>query len=1308
MIINIIRTISPWLRIYQLRVLLLLLPAMAVQKVSWAAYPNVQFYDVYANETYIWTLSYNPHSPMAYYGMVGMNIREDVPFKLVISNFVCQMYDLGEDNYSFFLNLRKNENDTDETFPLALEMQYWYDGQTSDITSLTAPVADLTAGTYLLEYVGFQREPHSLQSGGPLQSPIAPDSLQAPESSITLRISTAADDDEGWLPADDFNDNFPNYQPNRILTFTSLDGTTSNGCTTIEYYNGLGQCIETVDMKASPLQYDLLRYTDYDAYGNPYQQWLSGKSAYSDGRYVRRTEAKSAARLSNGGDENPSMLTLTERSPLARPSVNFGAGAAWRTDGHAAYIEYDTNHGNEELCCKLFSASVHSNGNTTVSTNGNFTSGDLQVEIRIDEDGHISYTFADKQQRTILERKMIGNIRHDTYYIYDNYGNLVAVLPPMLSAAISGTGTVNANLVNTLAFLYEYDGRQRMTAKKMPGADWIYYRYDNDNRLIFSQDGNQRLKGEWTFVLNDCFGRLAMKGTCREPLPDISEQSLFVSYDGSGSCGYAIPSTFGNVSLQTVCYYDDYSFRQLETTSLSNMLMSMSLPDYDDFTDMTRGLLTGQRDYLMPSATPSYIVKAYYYDDRCRIVQTHSTNHLGGADAEFLDLSFTGKPLKRKRMTAAGLSYQPLSVTEEYVYTYDHADRLITTTHSLNGATPVVLVSNEYDDIGRLKSNKPRNSNALKTQYTYNVRSWPKTISSPLFSETLYYEDGTTPCWNGNISSMTWNADSILRRYNFQYDGLSRLTQADYQELVGQNIGRFSSDYSYDTHGNLTTINRHGWTSSLPGNVAPFLLENSGAASVQATLEKYYGTLDSLSLSYNGNQLQAVTNHMGATHMLYGANYNFVDGANSSAEYAYDANGNLIQDLNKGLSAICYNAQNLPDSAVFSSGCKINYVYSADGVKRQVTYTTPASSIVTPIHFSAADITAGVQGGLFPGGGGIISPVVPITDIVKTFDYCGNAIYEDKVLTALLFDGGYVSFTKSGTGIHATYTPTYHFYMKDHLGSNRVVASAAGTAEQVNHYYPYGSTFYGETSTDHRFKYCGKELDRMHGLNWYDSSARYYDHVLGRFHQIDPLAEKYYSWSPYAYCIGNPVNKLDPDGKEIIDMLPVKNKNQEISKNNFFNQWHDKKNSIILMGHGGDNGKTFNTLNDPITNKISANDLYGMAYFLEDNSKTWNISSIASDKIQLVLFSCETGSHDGLAEKLSKQDDFKNISIFAPSEPININPDGSVSIDNDGVWREYVNGKVVNEYSGNTVPGTQEFDSSTTWEKQTYNINWQK
>ncbi|MBR5698995.1 MAG: hypothetical protein IKX44_10310 [Prevotella sp.] len=95
-------------------------------------------------------------------------------------------------------------------------------------------------------------------------------------------------------------------------------------------------------------------------------------------------------------------------------------------------------------------------------------------------------------------------------------------------------------------------------------------------------------------------------------------------------------------------------------------------------------------------------------------------------------------------------------------------------------------------------------------------------------------------------------------------------------------------------------------------------------------------------------------------------------------------------------------------------------------VKRQVTYTTPVTVIVTPIHSQASETTAGLEGGLVPGGGGgIIPPVNPVSDIVKTFDYCGNAIYENNVLTTLLVDGGYVSFTKSGTGANATFTTNY-------------------------------------------------------------------------------------------------------------------------------------------------------------------------------------------------------------------------------------------------------------------------------------------
>ena len=71
------------------------------------------------------------------------------------------------------------------------------------------------------------------------------------------------------------------------------------------------------------------------------------------------------------------------------------------------------------------------------------------------------------------------------------------------------------------------------------------------------------------------------------------------------------------------------------------------------------------------------------------------------------------------------------------------------------------------------------------------------------------------------------------------------------------------------------------------------------------------------------------------------------------------------------------------------------------------------------------------------------------------------------------------------------------------------------------------------TTTD-RYQYSGKEFDRMNGLDLYDFHARQYDPVLGRFTTPDPLSEKYYHLSPYAYCASNPLRYIDPTGKVLI------------------------------------------------------------------------------------------------------------------------------------------------------------------------------
>jgi len=138
-------------------------------------------------------------------------------------------------------------------------------------------------------------------------------------------------------------------------------------------------------------------------------------------------------------------------------------------------------------------------------------------------------------------------------------------------------------------------------------------------------------------------------------------------------------------------------------------------------------------------------------------------------------------------------------------------------------------------------------------------------------------------------------------------------------------------------------------------------------------------------------------------------------------------------------------------------------------------------------------------------------------------DYCGNFIYEDGALKMMLFDGGYVTFDNNKT-------PQYHFYLKDHLGNNRVVADANGSIEQVNHYYPFGGLMAESTGDVQPYKYNGKELDRMHGLDSYDYGARWLSD--GRFTTLDPHAIDYVGVSPYAYCGNNPIKRSDMNGMD--------------------------------------------------------------------------------------------------------------------------------------------------------------------------------
>ena len=403
--------------------------------------------------------------------------------------------------------------------------------------------------------------------------------------------------------------------------------------------------------------------------------------------------------------------------------------------------------------------------------------------------------------------------------------------------------------------------------------------------------------------------------------------------------------------------------------------------------------------------------------------------------------------------------------TEVYTYTYDHADRISKVQHSL-GSTAITLYDATYDNFGRLLTKQYHGTSTNKLTYTYNLRSWLTGISGTRFTQNLYYNTGVgTAKYNGSISSMTWKSgnESTVRGYKFTYDGLDRMLNATYGETasISTNANRFSENVAgYDKNGNIKSLQRYGQT---------------GASA--------YGLLDNLTYTLTGNQLSCVEDAVSTA--AYGTNTAFVNGASAAGEYAYDVNGNLTKDLNKGITDIQYNVLNLPSTVSFSDGSTITYTYGADGTK--------------------------------------LRTVHKIGSTTTTTDYCGNVIYENGTQKLLLTEEGYINLAG---------TQQYHYYLKDHQGNNRVVINQSGTVEETNHYYPFGGVF-GTTGNTQPYKYNGKEFDNKKGLNWYDYGARHYDTALGRFTTNDRFAEKYYSMSPYQYGANSPVVNIDVNGDSI-------------------------------------------------------------------------------------------------------------------------------------------------------------------------------
>ena len=603
---------------------------------------------------------------------------------------------------------------------------------------------------------------------------------------------------------------------------------------------------------------------------------------------------------------------------------------------------------------------------------------------------------------------------------------------------------------------YEYDARGRCTKKKLPGADFVEYTYNDADQLVYSQDGNQRAQAtkKWTYYLYDKFGRLTEQGECTNK----SATSSPVVYIHN--------------------YYDGYGFINGTGFTDSNYKLTEAQKAYG------KGYQTGSVISIFGDSKKIYLM--YQYDIQGRVVKTVQNNLLDGLDVTETTYTFSSNPQTVVHKNTYKENGTQKSITETYIYTYDYADRISKVEHTLND-TKVVLSENTYNKLGQLVNRSLHGASADIMGYAYNIRNWLTRIESPNLILKLNYGYSAG---GGNIASMFWKSGEEGRqKYTFTYDGLGRMLNADHLILGQQDedddnwgvttglmsiqTGRQIEETplarenaftervtEYDKNGNILKLVRYGQTGT-----------NS------------YGVVDNLTMTLTGNQLNRVDD--ASTASAYGGGFEFKDAVKQDNEYAYDANGNLTQDLNKGIEDIQYNCLNLPRLVKFKDQSTITYTYAADGTKLRVEHKIGNSTTRTT--------------------------------------YCSNVIYEGGTAKCLLTEEGYVSLDDQ----------EYHYYLKDHQGNNRVLVNKNGGVEEINHYYPFGGVFASEENVQ-PYKYNGKELDTKKGLNWYDYGARQYDAALGRWHKIDPMTEKYYSVSPYAYCSSNPVNAIDYQGKLVI------------------------------------------------------------------------------------------------------------------------------------------------------------------------------
>ena len=829
---------------------------------------------------------------------------------------------------------------------------------------------------------------------------------------------------------------------NWIKTRTAISETGTT-ITDITYYNGLGLPSQTTNVRASvngynivmPIVYDALLRSDATAY-------LPFEATYSD-----ETELPNSTAISDqqtfyeeryGHDYQRSFTEkVYEASPLGR--VRKQALPGYMKDFEVVYTEFDyrTNDTDEvrwlavgvdgELVCE-----------------GCHDAGTLSCTVTTDPDGHVVQSFTDGLERTLLSRTFDDDEPIDTYFVYDDYGRLRWVITPEGSYLLSDSLTVpvDDDFAEKYCYVYTYNDRGLMTEKRMPGREAESMFYDKNDRLVMSQDGNLRAKKQWIVYLYDAFGRIEKQllGT----KPDSTDGPIW-AFENNPLFLYMTFTNDPTVPLLRSCTYDSYP-SEVQAAGLDfQPIEGLTATDGESLHyDNATGSLTYEKLAVLANDTiTGYHQRAYYYDYKGRLIQTVERDTEDGILCTSQRYDFVGNLIAQRE------SYTRAGKTDDIdrTFTYDDRGRLLSETTQVNGGE-LAVVDYEYDELGRLAARRlGEGTSAIAEQSEYDIRSWLTKKSSELFDMSLGHS------YTGNITSWQWqhkgdpSGDGPQNRYEFTYDGLSRLANTDQyvnNEKTRQNVERC---LSYDRNGNLQTFIRY----------------ENGACVSNSTY------------NYSGNRL--VSYRPGTVFEREDGDAGEIILPKKGIVFPltvqlheYDANGNVTKDWERGLD-MSYNCLNLLEYASDNDANAINYCYLADGTKLSAT--------------TGDDCGFSYRG---------------------SFTYrTDESSQPDRVFESTPFGGGRIVGTVDDE------TEVRYFLTDHLGSVRAVVNSGCEVLERNDYQpFGKRWNTASLPVSDNRDRFNGKEDQSFAGLPFSDYSARMYDRERGRWLAQDPL-QQYHS-----------------------------------------------------------------------------------------------------------------------------------------------------------------------------------------------------